>query len=611
MSLLQAINLGKRYQITYEKGALVRYLLPKFLRMQKFGDFWALRNISFSLEAGEVLGVIGPNGSGKTTLLNLCSGITDPTEGQVIVHGKVASLLTLGAGFHPDLSGEENIYLNGAILGLSVREIRKKMDAIIQFSGLGHLIEAPLQTYSAGMMMRLGFSIAIQASLDLLVIDEILTVGDTAFQKKCFAKLEEFRKMGKAIILATHGLETVESFCDCALLLETGRNIADGDPREIVEVYRRRMNGNGEHDTGLSPQEKKKILLALRGGGNQKSHLRPNEFEWTHGAWRQRFGMGKAEIKNIQILNKEGQEVETIKAGDFLKIRVEYQVTEPIADPHFGIAIYRDDGVYCFGPNTRFDGIKTRLLEPGDGWFELSYPSIPLLGGRYSLTVAIWEKEEQKGYDYHHAMFPFKIKSSRPDYGVVFLPHQWLLAGDELASQGNLMMGFGAFQREMEEKIGRWLKGIQTTSMQGGVELKMLEVTPYPPHQRVLTTGETLLISGIFQSEKPIDQVALWVGLFREDGILCYGTSSLADGILFDLNPGKTEWGIQFPKIPLLRGKFRIGIAWGDLRQQVWGIAPEAGWLEMKETLSHHGLVAIPRKWRGSAFGWRSFVGKH
>lgn len=227
------------------------------------------------------------------------------------------------------------------------------------------------------------------------------------------------------------------------------------------------------------------------------------------------------------------------------------------------------------------------------------------------MTVAIWEKEEQKGYDYRHAMYPVKIKSSRPDYGVVFLPHQWRLAGNEMASQGNLMIGFGAFQREMEEKIGHWLKGVQTTPTQGGVELKMLKVTPDSSHHPLLTTGETLLISGILQSEKAIDQAALWMGLFREDGILCYGTSSLADGILFDLNPGKTEWEIRFPKIPLLRGRFRIGIAWGDLRQQVWGIVPEAGWFEVKETLPYHGLVAIPRKWRGSALGWRSFVGKH
>ncbi len=596
MPLSEAANLGKRYQITYEKGALVRYLLPKFLRMQKFGDFWAVKNISFKLEPGETLGVIGPNGSGKSTLLNLCSGITEPTEGEITINGKVATLLTLGAGFHQDLSGEENIYLNGVILGLTVKEIRKKMDSIIKFSGLGHLISAPLQTYSAGMMMRLGFAIAIQAPFDLLIIDEILTVGDGLFQRKCFAKLQEFKKIGKSFILATHGLETVESFCDRALLLETGRGVAYGNPQEVVAIYRHRMNGNGDHDSGLTAVEKKRLILSLSGRGDEQERPRPSEIGWVRGAWRQRFGMGKAKIERVQLLDDENHEVTEINTGDSLKIRVEYTVEEPISDPHFGVAIYRDDGVYCFGPNTRFDGIKIHQLEPGRGWFQLNYPSVPLLAGRFSLTVAIWEEEELFGYDYHHAMYPFKIRAGRSDYGVTFLPHQWMLAGTPLASQGNLMMGYSAFQREMEGKISAWLKSTRIMPRQAGTTLDSFIV-----EKDLFSIGDAITLKGIFKSDKPVDQLAVWFGLFRQDSILCYGTSSLADGILFELNPGTTKWGLRFPHSPLLRGKFRMAIAWINLRQDVWGVVPSAGEFEIKETIPHHGLVSFKREWKGSA----------
>lgn len=604
MPILEIVNLSKRYQVTYEKQALVRYLLPKFLRVEKFGNFWAVRNISFRLEPGEVLAVIGPNGSGKTTLLNLCSGITVPTEGEIVVNGRVVSLLTLGAGFHPDLSGEENIYLNGAILGLSVREIRRKMSAIVKFSGLGHLISAPLQTYSAGMMMRLGFAIAIQADFDLLVIDEILTVGDTLFQQKCLAKLEEFRKQGKSFILATHGLETVESFCDRAILLETGRKIAYGNSGEIVHIYRERMNGNGSHALGPTPREKKKIFLSLQGSGAEKDRAVPGEIHWTRRKWRHRSGMGKAEIEKVRLLDREGQEVHTMDSGGWLKIRVEYEVIEAIEDPHFGVAIYRDDGVYCYGPNTRYDGIPIKRLESGWGWFELTYPSLSLLGGRFSLTVAIWEREERHGYDYHHAMYPFRICSTRPDYGVVFLPHQWFLSGEPLASQGNLMMGHNAFQRAMEEKIGQWMKSSSTPSIQKGIQLDSFEVMDEHQTPSPFSIGDTLTAKGVFRTDRPQDQMAIWVGIFREDGILCYGTSSLMDGILFELNPGKTEWEIRFPRISFLRGRFKVALAWGNLYRAIGGIVPTAGEFEIKEILPHHGLVSFKREWKGSALGW-------
>ncbi len=596
--------------MTYEKQALVRYLLPKFLRIQKFGDFWAVRGVSFQLERGSVLGVIGPNGAGKSTLLNLCSGITAPTEGEIKVGGKVASLLTLGAGFHNDLTGEENVYLNGAILGLTIKEIRRKIDDIIRFSELGSLIEAPLQTYSAGMMMRIGFAIAIHADFDILVIDEIMAVGDGAFQRKCYAKLQEFKELGKGIILASHGLETIETFCDRVLLLEAGRQVAYGDSSSVVAVYRKRMNGNG--DSLLTPAEKKRILLSLHGSGKSKSRPIPSEINWVRGAWRQRFGMGKARIEKVQLLDKDSQQITELSSGDLLKIRVEYQVEEPIYDPHFGVAIYRDDGVYCFGPNTRFDGIPIDQLSVGKGWFQITYPRVSLLTGRFSLTIAIWEKEEIQGYDYHHGMYPFKIRSNHSEYGVTSLSHQWMQGGKDLASQGNLMIGHSFFQKEMEERIGLWLKNRPIQILQNGMHLESFRITQdLDDRENPFVTGDTMVMKGSFTANKPVDQVAIWIGIFRKDGILCYGMSSLADGVLLEFQEGKNnDWGIRFPMIPLLRGQFKVVVAWMNLHQDIWGVIPEAGLFEIKETLLHHGLVLMEREWRSSAFGWRKQVGR-
>ena len=245
INLIEAKNISKRYMVSHEKDALIRNILPYIFRRKHKEEFWALKDINFNLKKGDSLGIIGPNGAGKSTLLNILAGIVTPTEGRINVKGKVSSILTLGAGFHFELTGEENIFLNGSILGMTLKELKRKMDSIIAFSELGSFIDAPIQTYSTGMILRLGFSIAVHVDFDVLLVDEILLVGDLYFQKKCIQKIEEFRKSGKILVISSQSLPLIKSLTDKVLLLDSGENVGYDKPDIIIEQYQHLRDNKG------------------------------------------------------------------------------------------------------------------------------------------------------------------------------------------------------------------------------------------------------------------------------------------------------------------------------------------------------------------------------
>jgi len=249
MAAIRLRGVSKRFWISHEKPALARRLLPGLLGPRQVREHWALRDITLELDSGTSLGVMGPNGSGKTTLLSLMAGITQPTTGAVSVRGRVATLLSLGGGFHPELTGRENLFLNGAVLGLGMREMRRKFDAIVAFSELDAFMDAPLYTYSAGMQLRLGFAIAIHTDADVLLIDEMLAVGDLAFQQRCLTQLQRFRQQGRLLVVVSQTMELHEQLCDRVVLLEGGRLIADGAPQTVVACYRQLSQ---EHNASLS-----------------------------------------------------------------------------------------------------------------------------------------------------------------------------------------------------------------------------------------------------------------------------------------------------------------------------------------------------------------------
>lgn len=236
MRTVQFDQVSKKYQLHSQRT--LKEFLPVFLGGKQIKkDIWALKKVSFEVEKGEALGIIGPNGAGKSTILKLIAGVTQPSAGKITVNGKISPLIELGAGFHPELTGQENIYLNGSILGMSKKEIKKKFKKIVNFAELWDFIEIPIKYYSSGMYMRLGFSIAVFVEPEILLIDEILAVGDVAFQKKCLEKMSEFKKNGVTIVFVTHSLGTVNDFCNRAIWLEKGEIKAEGEPEKVISAY--------------------------------------------------------------------------------------------------------------------------------------------------------------------------------------------------------------------------------------------------------------------------------------------------------------------------------------------------------------------------------------
>ncbi len=412
MVALKLNNIGKRYIVSHEKEALVRHILPKFLRIKTYEELWALKKINLEIIQGSTLGILGRNGAGKTTFLNIIAGITSPTEGEVFVNGRVSALLSLGAGFHSELTGEENIYINGSILGLKIKEIKKRFKDIVEFSELGDFISAPLQTYSAGMYMRLGFAIAINVDFDILLIDEILTVGDISFQDKCLDKLREFQKLGKTIIMVSQSLGLLNELCHKVILLDKGGILLEDRPEQVTRLYQRLMSKEIEPISVERPKEKLFALPDL----NKPDKIRYGEWQVSPDTWGTKAGTKEAEIIEVKLLNKRVKETDVYRTGERMKVNVKYIVHKEIEDPHFGIAIFRDDGTYCFGPNTRFDGYKINKLRKGNGEFSLEYEKLNLLPGKYRISVAIWEKEEKFAYDYHYAFYKFEVVPEKKDH---------------------------------------------------------------------------------------------------------------------------------------------------------------------------------------------------
>jgi len=430
--MIKLENISKKYIISHEKQALVRNMLPNFLR-SSYEEFWALRDINLDLDTDRSLGILGRNGSGKTTLLNIISGITIPTKGCVTVGGKVSTLLTLGAGFHPELTGEENIYLNGTILGMTMNQIRSRLRDIVNFCELNDFINAPLRTYSAGMQMRLGFAIAINVSFDILLIDEVLSVGDIAFQQKCLDRMREIRTQGKTIILVSQSLDLIKDFCDEAIIMEDGRILCREESGVLINKYREAMSIKSE-DTEVHKEPKvknkahreiNKFIKFEEHNYNNETKQPPTIINLRQYAQRSKTGTQQARITKVRFLDSKGIERSVFETGEKMRVVVDYIVNKEILDPHFGIAIFKNNGIYCFGPNTRFDGIKIERLKKGKGQFSIEYKSLNLLPGRYLVSVVIWEKDEKFAYDYHYAYYSFDIVSNKKDHGVCFIEHKW------------------------------------------------------------------------------------------------------------------------------------------------------------------------------------------
>ena len=398
----KAFRLKKRYrQSTTLKSALINTLRRQRVSEEE-RQFWALRGVSFDVPKGTTLGMIGSNGSGKSTLLKLLAGIHRPTSGHVSTNGRISALIELGAGFHPEFTGRENIYVNGIILGLSRRQIQERVDDIIHFSELEDFIDNPVKTYSSGMYMRLAFSIAATVDPDILLIDEILAVGDASFQRKCQNKLNTFKADGKTIVLVTHDLSALERYCDRVLWMDHGQMKAYGDVQSVMQMYL-------EH---VADQQRANLL---------EEHEHPEQAQES--SRKRRWGSREVEINQVEFYNGSPHPTYLFKTGDKMTIEIDYKAFRPVYDPVFGIGIFRDDETFCYGTNTNIEKIHIPRIE-GDGKVKFCVDHLDLTEGKYFLDVAV-HLEDGTPFDYQTRAYSFEVMSLIKDIGIYRPAHRW------------------------------------------------------------------------------------------------------------------------------------------------------------------------------------------
>jgi ABC-type polysaccharide/polyol phosphate transport system ATPase subunit len=427
---IELVNVSKIYrryggrQFSTLKSALLQRSILRDLQPSE--TFPALTSVTFSVPKGSTYGVIGRNGSGKSTALKLVAGITKPTSGTVHVEGRISALIELGAGFHPEISGRENVFINGIMLGLTRREIQERFDEIVDFAELQEFIDAPVKTYSSGMYMRLGFAVAIHVNPDVLLVDEVLAVGDEGFTHKCLDKFAEFRRRGRTILLVTHSLNLVERFCDEALWLDEGRALSHGDPKRVVGAYLTKVE-EGEAQL-LAETTAKAVEDAGRdekaGLDGQEGHQRPADptsdmYQATEGRW----GSREVEITDVAFLDSGGQPSFVFHSGDQMSIRLKVRAAHPIEDFVFGIGLFNADGVCCYGTNTYLEEMDPERLA-GEAEATFSVDSLDLIEGTYKLDVAV-HKRDGFPYDYHRLLYTFRVKSRTHDVGIYRPRHRW------------------------------------------------------------------------------------------------------------------------------------------------------------------------------------------
>jgi ABC-type polysaccharide/polyol phosphate transport system ATPase subunit len=401
-------------------GSLIRDLNPD-------ETFHALNGVSFRVPRGSTYAIVGRNGSGKSTMLKCIAGITKPTSGRVMVTGRISALIELGAGFHPEISGRENVFINGIMLGLTKREIARRFDEIVEFAELEAFIDAPVKTYSSGMYMRLGFAVAIHVDPDVLLVDEVLAVGDEGFTHKCLDKFAEFRRRGKTILLVTHSLGLVERFCDEALWIDEGRARAVGDPRRVVGAYITDVERSEEAALAAvdaRAREEVDTAVAEPDPAASPSDAAVDEpprdmFRATAGRW----GSREVEITDVTFTGADGVSTRVFHCGETLTISLLVQARAPITDFAFGVGIFNAEGICCYGTNTEVEEYVPQLLS-GEGEVRFRIESLDLVGGTYKVDVAV-HRRDGLPYDYHRLLYTFRVKSRAKDVGIFRPPHRW------------------------------------------------------------------------------------------------------------------------------------------------------------------------------------------
>jgi lipopolysaccharide transport system ATP-binding protein len=394
-------QVSKRFILHTDRRDTVQERAAGLFRPRGGGDeYWALRDVSFEVARGESLALVGHNGAGKSTALKLMTRILEPTSGHVRLQGRVAALLELGSGFHPDLSGRENVFLYGSLMGFGRREMAERLPEIADFAEIGRFIESEVKHYSSGMYTRLAFAVATAVDPDILITDEVLAVGDEAFQRKCMDRIFDFRRRGKTIVFVSHALETVRTLCDRAVWLDQGVARLVGAAGPVVDAYLEEVN------------RREQVRLAAEGTADAGDTTRR--------------GSREVEIVQTELLGPDGAPRSVFRTHEPLTVRIHYVAHQPIARPVFGVALHHEGGLWLSGPNTRFDGMDIPEVH-GAGVLDYSIPELPLLTGRYLLSVAVYDDAMLHPYDHHDRRYRLVVQGAgvREHYGIIAVPGRW------------------------------------------------------------------------------------------------------------------------------------------------------------------------------------------
>jgi ABC-2 type transport system ATP-binding protein len=395
---VELVGVHKRYRIYMERYRSLKEIVVH-RRFGEWEDRWALSDVSLQIEHGHTFGLIGPNGAGKSTALKLMARIFDPDRGQIKIRGRLSGLLELAAGFQPEYTGRENIYLNASLLGLSKRDIDARFERIVEFSELEKYIDAPVRTYSSGMYMRLGFAVAINVEPEIMVVDEILAVGDEAFQVKCYEWLDRFQTQGGTVVLVSHNLQQIRSVCSRVAWISDGRIQYEGNPDEAVDRY----------------------LAQVRDGAVSDSHLTviPGERDSRRPA---------VELTQVILRDRQGNPASDLEFADPLTIDIAYRVNRRVETPVFVIGVHRSDDVYVYGTSTLADGFALDPLTR-DGRIQLTFRKMKLLKGVYRVSVGIFKDRGQgeRAIDSHIQRHTFRVVTEHDDQGLTRLDHEWVI----------------------------------------------------------------------------------------------------------------------------------------------------------------------------------------
>lgn len=425
---IEVKDVTKKFKIYHDKGKMLKERAISWKRNQ-YEERWVLNGISFNVKKGEAIGLIGHNGCGKSTTLKLLTRIMYPTSGSIEIQGRVSSLLELGAGFHPDLSGRENIYINASIFGLTKKEIDKRIENIIEFSELEDFIDNPVRTYSSGMYMRLAFSVAINVDAEVLLIDEILAVGDVNFQAKCFNKLMEIKKKGTTIVLVSHSTDQIEQVCERSIWIHEGLIRADGAPREVHRQYLKFM-GKQRSDKQKDEHEEQQIeedIIKTQQTMTEAVNVEVKKELKNFGVdveFKDRMrGNGFAKITCINSYDVSGKISNVFETSSKVTFRMKYRINRPIENVSFGFCIFRNDGFRCYGTNTKIDNIAIEKINK-DGDFSITFPKLELLPGKYYVDVCIFTKEDDM-LDYLDCVNDFEVYNTTGELGLCKIPYNW------------------------------------------------------------------------------------------------------------------------------------------------------------------------------------------